>query len=158
MTVRRRLRSLAALELLNIPLQAVVWFGAIGLPPSWPNMVGFALFALLLLQGAAYWRAKLRALSPPQRALPWRPFFLAARATNPILLLAGIALTGYAAVTDPGRSSWPGLAFAVFAVLEYINYFHLQLANDTRADLRRLRHHGLRRSHLARDLSRPPPV
>ncbi|MDY7090910.1 MAG: hypothetical protein SYR96_38225 [Actinomycetota bacterium] len=41
------------------------------------------------------------------------------------------------------------------AALELLN---LPLAHDTRADLRRLRNHGLHRSHLARDLSRPPPV
>lgn len=154
MTVRRRLRSLATLELLNIPLQAVVWFGVIGLPPSWPNLLGFALFALLLLQGAAYWWAKLRDLSSPGRTLPWRSLFVAARATNPFLLLAGIAVTGYAAITDPGRSSWPGLGFALFAALEHLNYFHVQLAHDTRADLHRLRRHGLHRSHLSRDLAR----
>jgi hypothetical protein len=37
-------------------------------------------------------------------------------------------------------------------VFEHVNYFHVQLMYDTRADVRRLRASGLRRSHLAADL------
>ena len=76
-----------------------------------------------------------------------------ARLANPVLLTAGLAVTGYAVVSDPGRHTWPGLAFAVFAVFEHINYFAVQLMHDTITDLRRLRRVGLRRSHLARDLA-----
>ncbi len=152
--VARRLRSLAALELVNVPLQAWVWFGLIGLPVRAPNGVGFALFALLLVEGAGYWAAKLRQLRRQARALPAERVFRAARGVNPVLLAAGLAVTGYAAVTDPGRGTWPGLGFAAFAVLEHVNYFHVQLMHDTAADLRRLRSVGPRRSHLARDLRR----
>lgn len=141
--VRRRLRTLASLELINIPLWAWVTFGALDLTATAPNLVGFGLFALLLLQGAAYWLAKLRQTG---RTVPGLWFFRAARLINPALLLAGLLLT---AMTQ----SWPGLFFAAFAALEHINYFHIQLMHDTRADLHRLAHHGLRRSHLARDLA-----
>lgn len=57
--LRRRLRYLAVLEVANIPLQAFLWFGLTGLPATWPNLTGFTLFAVLLIQGAAYWAAKL---------------------------------------------------------------------------------------------------
>ena len=89
----RRLRSLALGELVNIPLQAWLWFGLLGFPAT-------------------------------------------------------------AAWARPGRGSWLGLGFALFAVLEHVNYFHLQLMHGTRADLRRLLATGLHRSHLATDLSR----
>jgi hypothetical protein len=58
-------------------------------------------------------------------------------------------------VAAPGRPSLPGLAFYALAWLEYVNYFHRQLAYDTVADLRRLRRtRRWRRSPLARDLHR----
>jgi hypothetical protein len=31
----------------NVPLQAAVWFGIVGLPMTAANMVGFGLFAVL---------------------------------------------------------------------------------------------------------------
>lgn len=145
--VRRRLRSLALLELGNIPLQAVVWFGVVDVPPTAPNVVGFALFAVLLVEGAAYWLTKLHTF-----ALPLPGAFAVARVANVPVLIAGLLFTGWAVVDTPGTGSWPGLVFAVVAALEYVNYFHTQLMYDTAADLRHLRAHGPRRAHLARDL------
>jgi hypothetical protein len=153
-TVRRRLRSLAVLELVNIPLQGWVWFGLAGLPATAANLVGFGLLALLLIEGAAYWLAKLHQISVRRGHLPAVAAFRAARVVNPLLLAAGLVATGRAAAMDPGRASWPGFAFALFALLEHVNYFHVQLMHDTPADLRRLRSVGLRASHLARDIAR----
>ncbi|WP_410536875.1 hypothetical protein [Streptomyces sp. KL2] len=151
--VRRRLRSLAALELLNVPLQAFVWSGVLGLPATAVNAVGFGLFALLLLEGAGYWLAKLRQIAVPGAPLPAAGAFAAARTVNAVLLAAGVLFTARAVADDPGSGTWPGLGFALFAVLEHVNYFHLQLMYDTAEDLRMLRRHGPRRSHLARDLA-----
>jgi hypothetical protein len=152
--VDRRLRSLVTMELVNIPLQAGLWFGLVGLPVTGPNLLGFGAFALLLVQGAGYWAAKLHQRRGPGRGLPGERAFRAALAVDPVLLAAALVVTGGATVTDPGRGTLPGLLFTAFAVLEYVNYFHVQLMYDTRADLRRLRSVGLRRAHLARDLKR----
>ncbi len=138
------------LELLNVPLQAWVWFGAVGLPVTAVNATGFAAFAVLLVVGAAYWAHKLRQLRRPGLRLP--RFFAVARVLLPAALAVVLIVCTVAAVRDPGRASWPGLGFALFAVLEHINYFHTQLMYDTRADLRRLFRSGLQRAHLARDL------
>jgi len=151
--VRRRVRSLALLELANIPIQTVGWFGLVGVPPTAPNLVGFGLFLLLLAQGAAYWGAKWRQVRARTGHLEGARAFRAARAVDPVLLVAGVMFTGSAVARGPGWASWPGFGFALFAVLEYINYFHVQLSHDTAADLRRLFRVGLRRSHLARDLA-----
>ena len=153
--VRRRLRSLALLELFNVPFQAAVWFGMVGLPVTAANAVGFGLCAFLLLEGAAYWWAKLRRLDAPGTALPGIRIFRLLRVLNVPVLAAGVLFALWKAVEDPGGGSWPGLCFAVFAVLEHVNYFHVQLMYDTPEDLRYLRDRGLRRSHLARDLVRP---
>ena len=150
----RRLRSLALGELVNVPLQAWLWFGLLGFPATAANLAGFAAFAVLLPEGAAYWAAKLRQLSSRRSRLPGARWFRAARVANLPLLAAALALTATAAWTRPGRGSWLGLGFALFAVLEHVNYFHLQLMHSTRADLRRLLATGPHRSHLATDLSR----
>jgi hypothetical protein len=150
--VQRRLRSLASLELLNIPLQAWAWFRMIDLPVTAANLAGFGAFAVLLVVGAAYWLLKLRQLSRGERRLPGARLFAAARWVLPVAVAAVIVVCAVAAVRVPGRQSWPGLGFAVFATLEYVNYFHVQLMHDTRADLRRLATVGFRRSHLGRDL------
>jgi protein-S-isoprenylcysteine O-methyltransferase Ste14 len=138
------------LELVNIPLQFVIWFRLIDLPVTTPNLIGFALFAILLVQGAAYWTAKLR--QPARSPLPGAGAFAVARVANPVLLAVGLAFLGWSVARDPGAGTLPGLGFALFAVLEYVNYFHVQLMYDNAEDLRYLRTHGLRRAHLARDL------
>lgn len=150
--IRRRLRSLALLELANIPLQFVIWFRIIDLPVTAPNIVGFALFAILLVEGTAYWTAKLR--QPPGAPLPGASAFAAARRGNLVLLPAGLLYVGWSVGRDPGADNLLGLGFALFAVLEHVNYFHIQLMYDNAEDLRYLRTHGLRRSHLSRDLAR----
>lgn len=152
--VRRRLRSLALLELFNIPFQAAVWFGALGLPPSPANLAGFAAFALLLAQGAAYWTAKLRQLASGAPDLPGAGAFAFCSRANPPVLLAVVLFTGWSAFEAPGAATFPGLGFALFAVLEQVNYFHTQLSYDNAAELRRLAANGLRRAHLAVDLER----
>ena len=152
--IRRRLRSLAFGESINIPLQSGLWFGVIGLPATVANLVGFGLFLMVLVEGTGYWAAKLHQIRTRRRDLPGTAVFRVARIANAPLLAVGVAVTGYAVVTAPGWSSVPGLGFAAFAVLEHVNYFHVQLAHGTATDLRRLRSVGLRRSHLARDLHR----
>ena len=141
-------------ELANIPLQWAIWFGVVGLPVTAVNLAGFAVFALLLLEGAGYWTAKLRQLSTGAPLPPGVRVFAALRLANPVVLAAVLAWTATATERDPGAATVPGLAFAAFAALEHVNYFHVQLMYDNRADTRRLRARGLRRSQLARDLAR----
>ncbi|WP_411109929.1 hypothetical protein [Streptomyces sp. c-19] len=153
--VRRRLRSLAVGELVNVPLQAAVWFGVVGVPVTAANILGFALVTLLLLEGAAYWTVKLRALSAGGAApLPGASVFAAARVANLVLLGLGVPLTVLAVADAPGTGTIPGLLFTLFAVLEHVNYFHTQLMYDTPEDRRGRRRNGRRRAHLARDLER----
>jgi hypothetical protein len=150
--VLRRVRSLAILELVNIPLQAVIWFGLIHLPVTPVNATGFALFALLLLEGAGYWLAKGRRIATGG-PLPGLAAFRLAHRLNPVVLAAGLVVTTWGVAVNPAAATIPGLVFAVFAVLEHINYFHRQLMYDNATDLRYLATHGLRRAHLARDLA-----
>ena len=44
------------MELVNVPLQAGLWFGSVDLPVTVPNLVGYSVFALLLVEGPAIGR------------------------------------------------------------------------------------------------------
>jgi hypothetical protein len=152
--VTRRLRSLAVLELVNVPLWAVAFFSVLGFPLTPANLAGFAVFALLLVEGAVYWTLKLRQLKSRAQRLPGVAVYRVLRVVNVGLIVAALAVTVAAAVTSPGKGSFPGLFLALFGAAEHVNYFHVQLMHDTRADLRRLFSTGFRRSSLSRDLAR----
>ncbi|MFI6577298.1 hypothetical protein ACIBFB_15975 [Nocardiopsis sp. NPDC050513] len=150
------LRSHAVLELVNVPLFAFLLFGLLGVPPSPANLAGFGLFALLLVEGSAYWWAKVRQLRARAPRPAGMPVFRVLRRVNGVLLPAGGAVVLWALVDgDPWTRVWPGLGLWLFAVLEHVNYFHVQLSHQSRSDLRRLLRTGrLHRSHLARDMAR----
>jgi len=124
---------------------------------SWPVAVSMAACAAFLLIGAVAWRMELAALKGDRgfeaAALPWL-----ARAQPPGagLLIASVVGAVYEFGRD-GRwtpSSIAASALAGLAVLEYVNYFHVQLQHfDHPADFQRLlRGRGFREAHLARAL------
>ncbi|MFC5724192.1 hypothetical protein ACFP1Z_28945 [Streptomyces gamaensis] len=152
--LRRHLKTLAALELCNVPVQFVIPFVVLGFPLTPPNLVGFALVALLLVQGTGYWVAKRVQLAGPGIPLPGARVFAALRLLNVLLLVCGVLFALWAVADTADGGSIPGLALALSAVSEHVNYFHVQLKCGSTEDLRRLRKNGLRRAHLARDLAR----
>lgn len=137
---------------MNIPLQAVIWFSVIDLPVSGANLIGYTLFSALLAQGGLYWLLKARQLADGRARLGGERVYRTLRRINVIALGGGLAIAGVSVLREPGARSWPGLLFALFATVEHINYFHLQLGSA--ADLPRLLAGRLRPSHLAEDLRR----
>lgn len=159
--LRGRYRSLAFLEAFNALILFPGLFWYFGWPLSMPNLAGLGACGVLLLTGAAYWASKVRQLddrTPLPRGLA---VFAVLRPIGWVLSVGALVLV--VAVRGPSPTGWlPGLAFAVLAVLEQVNYFHLQLSYDNPSDLRRVFRSGLRSSKLARDLSArrtgtPPP-
>jgi hypothetical protein len=131
------------------PRTALEWLGA---------SLGTLACSALLLLGGYYWKASLARLhgdpEPMTRLLP-----IAARLKAPLLVLTAINAVAAALIlseTGLSRAGWGILAFALLAVLEYVNYYHIQLQNfDHLPDLKRLFRTGrLRQAHLARDLDR----
>lgn len=152
--VSRRLRTLAVLELVNVGVIGWAFFGAMGAPPSAPNLAGYLLTAIHLVVGAAYWASKLhqiqRGLRRPPGAGTLRPVGRALA----LLLLAGAALLAYGVATLPIGDWAAGVVLYVLAVAEHVNYFHRQLMHDNSADIRRLARTGrFPRSHLRSDAS-----
>lgn len=158
--LQRRLEGYWRLEGFNVLLVP-----AIALYLAWPPQGAGAIAllltlvtnALLLLAGAAYWRASLRRLrgdAATMRALLPR----LDRAQRPILLLvfaSGIATVAAALVDGWTTSVIVATGAAVLAALEYINYYRVQLQHfDHAPDFARLlRGRGWRAAHMGRDLA-----
>ena len=113
---------------------AVDW--ALRLPPA-------VLVGLMLLQGAGYWHLKLLSMQSRQ-PLPvyFRPLYRSLRTAD---LIALVVVTIWLAVTALRGAATTDLAWAAailaFAVLEYVNYFGVQLMHDTGADFHYLWRH-----------------
>ncbi len=122
--------------------------------------VSLFLFELLLIQGAWYWYSKSRRLKKEGTSVTPVPVVRRLRYCR-VINLALIVLTAYACGIDwmRFRSELPGTQLAlllyVFAILEYINYFHIQLMYDNRSDVQYLiRNRRLKRSALNKDMQR----
>jgi len=154
----RYLRNAEAVLALALPA-ALAWYWlrsgaevdwALRLPPA-------VLVGLMLLQGAGYWHMKLISMQSHQ-PLPvyFRPLYRSLRTADRVALVVMTIWLAVSAVRGAARTdlAWAAVILA-FAVLEYVNYFGLQLMHDTGSDLRYLwRHRRLRRAALATDLAR----
>ncbi|MFC0624970.1 multidrug transporter [Kribbella deserti] len=153
--VLRRLRMLAVLEFVNIPLLSYVFIAVLGMPVTAANLIGLVLVAVILAEGGTYWWLKVRQLSAATPLPAGMRAYRVLLKANLALLVAGAIALGVLTGSGPAAGFWPGIALWFFAVLEHINYFHFQLMHDNRNDLARLvRTRRLHRSHLARDLGR----
>ncbi|MFP3893910.1 general stress protein [Exiguobacterium indicum] len=124
------------------------------------------MFELLLIQGAWYWYSKSSRLKKEGTSITPKPVVRRLRHCR-IINLELIVLTACAFGLDWIRfqSDFPvyGLRITlflyVFAILEYINYFHIQLMYDNRSDVQYLiQNRRLKRSALYKDMQRLRPV
>lgn len=155
-SVLRRVKSLAVLEFVNVPLIAGVLTGVLGMPLTPANAAGLGLVLIVLVEGGGYWWLKFAQLSSRSPVPAGMAVYRVISWINVGLLAAGAVVVGAGLLMGgSGTRVWPGAALWVFALLEHVNYFHLQLMHDTRADVARLAAtRRLHRSHLALDLAR----
>ena len=158
----RRLATLRNLEAFNILLFwllfASSWANA-ELPTTWGfRAYALAIVTVILAEGACYWHLKLRSVRS-KRPLPtgFRRTFARLRSLDIVLFAACPPIWGL--LSAAGASSSfdlvMGSLLVVFAGLEYLNYFYVQLMHDSRNDWTYLwRHRRLRRAPLAKDLVR----
>lgn len=158
--VAERLRTYWQMEAGNVvfvPASAgglVLWSGA---ALNGAFVIAAIACGALLVVGALYWRAIFRNLQGDPSSLKyWLPR-LAAFETPSIVLSAAATLAVIAGVMLQGwsASNIAAVVLAVLAVLEYINYYQVQLQHfDNAADWRRLLSgRGFRKAHLARDIA-----
>ena len=156
----RRLRSLRNLEFLNIFLLPFVLWLILGKASAATWLLygsAMGLICWLLVQGTLYWHLKLRALTQKTRTLPayFVRTFTAFRVINLCCFALFPLLAGYLRATGQIQTSQLVGATLLwfFAILEHINYYHLQLMHDNPPDIRYLiQHKRLRPSPLRSDL------
>jgi hypothetical protein len=124
-----------------------------------PYVYSMFVICVVLAQGVIYWHLKLQTISKSRTTLPlyFHQIFLFFNWTDVILLSIYpmlIFCNHVALLVNFQVSIWSNLLF-LFAVLEYINYYHYQLSHDNMNDLRYLFKYGkIRRSPMFMDMQR----
>lgn len=119
-----------------------------------------SIICLILAQGAFYWHLKLQAIYTKRPTLPpyFHRTFSLFRQVNVALLSLYVLLMIYGWITQLINfvpSFWSTALF-LFAVLEYVNYYHYQLSHDNWNDIRFLiKHKKIRRSPCGSIYRRP---
>lgn len=122
----------------------------------------FILLIIFLLQGSYYWFSKLQRLKKEKTsATPVAVVRLLARfkVINIVLLVIGIApfIIDIARFADDLPKTGIGIAFCIYAftILEFINYYYVQLSYDRMSEiLRQLKRRQLKPSSLRKDMQR----
>jgi len=121
----------------------------------------FSMFVIcvVLAQGVFYWHLKLQTIYKNKIALPsyFHQIFSVFKWANVVLLsiypvlIIGSKIT---ALINFRVSIWSNTIF-LFAIIEYINYYHYQLSHDNLNDIRYLmKHKKIRRAPLYVDLQK----
>jgi hypothetical protein len=160
--IAERLQKYWRLEAINVvalPFAVLLMVWSNGGTPDVTLAVALAANAVLLVIGACYWRiVLLRVEGDKQPFDRWLPRLAAAEPYAIALTALTVAVTAYDIATGDG--TWPpqriaAAAMTTLAVLEYVNYYRLQLqyfdhAPDFRALLKRK---SLKQAHMARDIA-----
>jgi len=123
--------------------------------------VSFFLLEFLLLQGTVYWYSKRKVLRKENRSITPDRIVRLLRTLKKwnvglIIVIPGMFILDLVKM-DPVPSG--GLYVAgfiyLFSILEYINYFHIQLSYDNNSDIKNLiRSKKLKKACLRRDFER----
>lgn len=157
--IKQKLYSLASGELVAL---AVFWFNFLLLKkylvtPQALIAIAYPLLlvSLILLQGSLYWWILIKRLSKPNFAIKQTgPIYGLLRQVDLILLALGmpIILIEF--------SSWPvsliAVAIWLFALIEWINYFHWQLSYSLNplVLLSKVAKRKLRKSKIAKEIDK----
>ena len=124
-----------------------------------PYVYGMFVICSILAQGVFYWHLKLQVVRKKETALPvyfnrlfslFKWTIVVLLSIYPVLVICG-PITSFIIFRV---SVWSNAIF-LFAILEYINYYHYQLSHDNLNDIRFLmKHKKLRRSPLNVDLQK----
>jgi len=156
----RRLRYLWTFELANAVFFFPLFYYVIGLNwrLGWFSLVSLIAVSAILIVGAAFWFLKSRAVAAdrPLARPHVRRFFRAGKLAFAAILPGLVVLFVVRAFLQRDASLGEllvGGGLLVLAVLEYVNYYHIQLSYDNRADLQYLlTHRRLKRAVMVRDL------
>ena len=155
----RRLRNWEFINIFFLPTCLYISLTFLQVQYWQPYACSMFIICVILAQAVFYWHLKLQAIRKNEATLPsyFYQFFSFFKWMNVILLLIYPGLifcNELTVVVNFQVSIWSNLIF-LFAVLEYINYYHYQLSHDNLNDIRYLlKHKKIRRSPLYVDMSR----
>lgn len=158
----KKLFSLFTGELTATIMFAVVWLMFLN-THEWVNpylssfgpLFSFLLLEFLLIQGSYYWFLKWR--QAKQRDFSYLPeyqlkLFHRLKKVNLFLLGIGFVLVIYELIIFPKEFYW-FLFLYLFALVEYINYYHVRLSYQSIKEMKGfMRHKKFRKSKLAEEL------
>jgi len=148
----RRLRTLGAVELFNAVLLPAVFLRFVG--SSAGGVMAWIAVDAVLVVGAGYWFARAAGLRRGLARTPRLGAFAVARVVLGVVLCAALVVVVMDLATGSGAVRWFAVAVWLFALAEYVNYFHAQLSYQNPADVRRLlRRRRLVPAHLGQELA-----
>jgi hypothetical protein len=160
--VEKKLLKLFTGELSATIIFALVWIEFLQLYrwtvpylTSFSSLYAFALLEFILLQGSYYWFLKLKQTKRKDYShIPYRYLktFAIFKGINLFLIGIGIIIMTYQLVAFPIEFFW-FVFLLLFAIIEYINYYHIRLSYQTIDEIKDLIHQKeLRSSKLAKEL------
>lgn len=118
---------------------------------------GLLVCIVILYQGQLYWKLKLERLQGKAvNQANSLEFFRKSKKLNLILISAMPVILGFQLYIkmDIGELLYWGILANVFAILEHVNYYHIQLMIDNPYDLKYLiKNRRLKKASLAKDLT-----
>lgn len=167
-TLEKRLSSLCYGELVSILIFIPVSYlinhtypnlQLYSLPSFW---VSFILLEFLLLQGTTYWYIKLKRLKNENNSTTPNNIvqkFYHLKKVNMILIALTLVVFALDFIkwypTLPLGGLILSLLIYVFAILEFVNYFYIQLSYDNKSDIRNLLDRKkLKPSSMSKDFKR----
>jgi hypothetical protein len=157
--VAARLRGYWKMEAANVALvpslAAVMVLGSGGAMTA-ALFVSMVACSALLIVGTLYWRAALRRIEGDAGAMARALVWIDAAEPASLLLTGGAVLFTCIELAGAGFTAVGigALVLTVLAVLEYVNYYKIQLQHfDHAPDIKRfLAGKGFRKAHMAREL------
>ncbi|MBS4189988.1 hypothetical protein KHA94_07195 [Bacillus sp. FJAT-49705] len=160
--VKKKLLSLFIGELSATVIFALVWIIYLKLfewaepyLTSFSSLYAFVLLEFILLQGSYYWFLKWKQAQRKDFShLPYHPLriFALFKRINLSLIVIGIIVIIYQLIVFPLEFYWFVFLY-FFAIIEYINYYHIRLSYQNIDEIKNLiRQKELRSSKLAKEL------
>jgi len=159
--IKKKLLHLYTGELTATIVFLIVWLVYLQ-KYEWASLTGYTAYAFILLefillQGTYYWYLKYNQIKHGDLgALPhrWLRLFKACKLINVVLIGLGVPLIIVQLSSLPANFYF-FLFLYLFAIGEYINYYHIRLSYQTSEEINDwLRHKKLRSSRLARELKK----
>lgn len=140
--LKKRMTYLWTFELLNAPIVFPAAYYSISrnFRLGWFSLAALGVVCAILIVGTSFWFLKRRALDGSQQLYQpsMRRFFRASKIVFGVVILVLLILfvvRAFVQENTPTADLVLGTVLMILAVLEYINYYFVQLSYDNRADL-----------------------